>query len=121
MCAVSMVTDHYRDRWPSLFPINPLQPTSPPIDRIIISKEDWENYQKLKKAAEEYDKRNNEPECVKPGVEDWEKKIVEILTMHGILPPEEAKVSEINIPEAKTSKIKTPYPTIKKKDKGKTK
>jgi hypothetical protein len=97
MCAASMITDHYRNKWgqPNINPwpqpinlyIPQPQPQVPSVisDMMIISKKDWEEYQELKKKAQEYDKRTNQPDCVKPDVDEWEKKIVEVLIKRGIL------------------------------------
>jgi len=76
MCAVSMITDHYRGKWPSTFPA---------IEIISITRGQWDEYQKLKKAAEDYDKRTGQPDCVKPEVADWEKQIEEVLRKNGLI------------------------------------
>lgn len=74
MCVASMVTDHYQDKWPVYKPtFDPLPPIYPAFR--AITKEQWEEYQELKRKAEEYDKRNGEPECVKTGVAEWEAVI----------------------------------------------
>lgn len=66
MCTVSMVMDHYHDKWklggyvaPNTLPRITLFPTPPPT----ISKEEVEEFRKLLDRAREYDKRNNEPNC----------------------------------------------------------
>lgn len=68
MCAVSMITDHYRDKWP--LPTYPL--VQEPV-KIIITPEMFGEYMKLKQAAEEYDKRNNQEDCAKPEIAKWEE------------------------------------------------
>lgn len=67
MCVVSMVMDHYWDKWqdrqqpaigiyPPFFPnVAPAQPA--------ISPAEIEEFKKLLERAREYDKRNNEPDC----------------------------------------------------------
>lgn len=82
MCAVSMITDHYRDLWP-VQPLNPLAPYQ--ASKIHITLEQYHEYQKLKKAAEEYDTRTKQPDCVKPAVADWEKAIEDVLVKRGLL------------------------------------
>lgn len=78
MCVVSMVTDHYRERWtippmPEFFEKQPLLPIFPMP--ITITQEQWREYQELKRKAAEYDRRYNEPDCVKPDVLEWENSI----------------------------------------------
>lgn len=76
MCAVSMVTDFYRDKW------NPFDIST---NRIVITKQQWEEYLELKRRMEEYDKRTNQPDCIKPEVADWEKLMEDFLKRKGIL------------------------------------
>jgi hypothetical protein len=91
MCVVSMVTEHYIDKWrlyPTITPITPWVPNTlpntpnswPPYDKdrdnplpvIIappiapvpqISPEEVAEFRRLLDRAREYDKKNNEPEC----------------------------------------------------------
>lgn len=60
MCVVSMVMDHYHEKWsqppyknplPNIFPLSP------------ITNEEIAEFRKLLERAREYDKRNNEPDC----------------------------------------------------------
>lgn len=125
MCAVSFVTDHFRDKWPipprspSIpYPFEPYPPITPPspvgptipiqfppapapkpaptpapqIDpstiRFTITLEQWNEYQALKKKAEEYDKRTNQPNCAKEGVAEWEEAIKAYLIKTGLLTPD---------------------------------
>jgi hypothetical protein len=92
MCVVSMVTDHYRDKWPLPqypspgAPFIPSQPSQPfQLLPHLITKEQWDEYQELKRKAVEYDKRTNQPDCAKPEVEEWERAIESVLRKHGIL------------------------------------
>jgi len=73
MCAVSMISDYYRDKWPTISSL------------IQITQAQWDEYQELKRKAMEYDKRTGQPDCVKPEVEEWENKIVEVLKKKGLL------------------------------------
>lgn len=64
----------------------PIQPTRPggggypPITPgIAISLEQWQEYLELKRKAEEYDLRTNQPDCVKPDLEEWETKMKRFL------------------------------------------
>lgn len=80
MCVVSMVMDHYHDKWRKLVPpFNPLEPPSyigPPSKPDFpggnpvrrkpqkpISDEEIEEFRRLLERAREYDKRNSEPDC----------------------------------------------------------
>lgn len=56
MCVVSMVTDHYIDKWRQYQ--QDTITTTPGI-----SPQEVEEFRKLLERAREYDKRNNEPEC----------------------------------------------------------
>jgi hypothetical protein len=58
MCVVSMVMDHYWDKW-SPPPQLPTFPMVPPT----ITPEEVEEFRKLLERAREYDKKNNEPDC----------------------------------------------------------
>ena len=73
MCVVSMVMDHYWDKWnqppyqqPLPAPVNPFQ--SPPYIPLpqpqrIPTPEEIEEFRKLIERARDYDKRNKEPDC----------------------------------------------------------
>lgn len=68
MCVVSMIGDHYRDkwidRWPSI-PSWPAHSTELPISRAEFDelKRDVQELKELLKRAKEYDERNGEPDC----------------------------------------------------------
>lgn len=81
MCAVSAITDHYRDKWPTPDYSHPYQGGS----HVNISKQEWEEYQKLKRVMEEYDKKTKQPDCVKPEVAIWESLIEKVLREKGII------------------------------------
>lgn len=74
MCVVSMVGDHYADKWRNImqpqFPHVPQTPQQQFIIHTPISREEFdalkrdvEEMKALLKRAKEYDERNNEPEC----------------------------------------------------------
>lgn len=85
MCTVSMIMDHYGDKWRPLvqpwpepyqpWTTNPPQPqpqkalTPEDVARIlapkppVISAEEIAEFRRLLDRAREYDKRNNEPDC----------------------------------------------------------
>ena len=73
MCVVSMVSDHFMQKWPE-------------PNYIKITQAQWDEYQELKRKAAEYDKRTGQPDCVKPELDDWEKAMEEFLKKKGILP-----------------------------------
>ena len=76
MCVMSMVVDHYREKWtPVVIPMIPFPggaggigglpvtlfttpPQVPPITAAEI-----EEFRKLLERAREYDRKNNEPDC----------------------------------------------------------
>lgn len=86
MCVVSMITEHYQDRWipfvPRPWEIGPTNisyppPQSPNVDldkfnlfiknlqpkEPLITPEEVAEFRRLLERAREYDKRNNEPHC----------------------------------------------------------
>src|SRR5687768_2146887 len=80
MCTVSMIMDHYRDKWtqPPYWPQQPYFPPPPTKEIDIdmgkiaeflkpkppaITPEEIEEFRRLLDRAREYDKRNNEPDC----------------------------------------------------------
>ena len=60
MCVVSMVMDHYNQRWNELIQ-QPYQPNFP--REPVITDAEIREFRKLLDRAREYDKRNNEPDC----------------------------------------------------------
>lgn len=81
MCAVSMITDYYREKWPLPDYTKPL--TNP--NGVFITTDQWLEYLELKRRLSEYDKKTGQPDCVKPEVDEWEKKVIGILRKNGIL------------------------------------
>jgi hypothetical protein len=110
MCAVSAVTDYYRDKWPLVDYTYPqpgdwtntpvVWPNSMPKEvtpiTINITLEQWREYQELKRRMEEYDTKTGQPDCIKPEVAEWEKVIVRVLTERGILPAVDAPIMSVN-------------------------
>ena len=78
MCAVSFVSEHYRDKWG-------LPTVWESVGAMTISYEEWKEYQKLKKRAELYDQQTKQPDCQKPELIEWEQKMEEFLKKKGIL------------------------------------
>jgi len=93
MCVVSMITDHYREQWPMPGMYYMPEPVGyPTMTKIVdftppitITVEQWNEYRELKRKAEEYDARTGQPDCVKPGVEEWEKMIEAVLVKRGLI------------------------------------
>ena len=91
MCAVSAVTDYYRDKWfePGLpiWPAPQPQPYQPFVLKsdVTITQEQWNEYQELKRRMAEYDAQTNQPDCVKPEVAEMEKVIEDYLIKRGII------------------------------------
>jgi hypothetical protein len=115
MCVVSMVTDHYQEKW--RFPIMPLTPDDSrlfplvpnekpyvPLEGIdmdsimkklgqvptrMITEAEWLEYQSLKRKAEEYDARTNQPDCIKPELAEWENDMEAFLILMGLITEED--------------------------------
>lgn len=105
MCVYSMVTDHFRDMWtpgwkpgepyptlvPSPFPPTTIGPWTTPWSApdepktVEITLEEYEEYRRLKRNAEELDAVTGQPDCVKPEVAEWEAVIEAYLRKHGLL------------------------------------
>lgn len=78
MCAVSMVTDHFRDKWPpALLTTQQQVPYVAPPPQLTW--EQWSEYQTLKRKAAEYDARTGQAHCEKDGVADWEARVEQVL------------------------------------------
>lgn len=75
MCAVSAITDHFRDKW------NPLGDQN----KIVITQAQWDEYRELKRKMEDYDRRTKQADCVKPEVDKWEKAMEAFLIKRGII------------------------------------
>ena len=67
MCVVSMVGDHYADKWRDWAPTPGIAHPAPPQgvrrDEFDQFRRDVEEMKKLLKRAKEYDERNGEPDC----------------------------------------------------------
>lgn len=71
MCAVSAVTDYYREKWPiPVFPAIPVIPST-----ITITPEQFAEYLELKRRMEAYDAATHQPDCIKPEVAQWEQQV----------------------------------------------
>lgn len=71
MCVVSMIIDHYDDKWskppyivPNVVPGSPTYiPVYPQVPPKLPTQEEIDEFHRLLKRAREYDKKNNEPDC----------------------------------------------------------
>ena len=84
MCTVSMIMDHYGDKWSK--PPYQLQPVYPPAlawppltPEPRITQAELDEFRTLLERAREYDKRNNEPDCELESKKVKVKKLAEEL------------------------------------------
>ncbi len=69
MCVVSMISDHYREKYPQ-----PAQWNWPT----------WQEYQELKRKAEAYDRMTKQPDCEKGDLKQYEDAIKDFLAKNRI-------------------------------------
>jgi len=99
MCVVSMVGDHYNDKWKDWQPQSWPYPTTRPIQPVIspntnitwpqgVSQVEFDKLKsevlemkKLLERALEYDKKNNEPHCE---MEDKVKLLKQVAALVGV-------------------------------------
>lgn len=84
MCAVSMIYDHYHDKWdqwrrqmPNTLPTVPYIPSQPLVPQIPAA--DISEFYKLLERAREYDKKNNQPDCELESKKEKLRKLAEDL------------------------------------------
>lgn len=82
MCVVSMITDHYNDKWNDYlqkqlagYPGVYYVPPSPPP----ITPEEIAEFRQLLERAREYDKRTGQPDCELDSKKAAIKKVAELL------------------------------------------
>lgn len=74
MCVMSMVLDHYREKWAPLVPVQPLPPPTypfplfpvapePPVHVPLVSQEEVQELRRLLDRARKYDKEHAQPDC----------------------------------------------------------
>ena len=80
MCVVSMVMDHYHDKWRPLVP-QPLPYPYPVPAPSPITPAEVEEFRKLLERAREYDRKNNEPDCE---LEEKRKKVKDLADALGV-------------------------------------
>jgi hypothetical protein len=89
MCVVSMIFDHFGDKWGKWVPPAHPAPTYPvPMPYPVpvpapspISPEEVEEFRKLLERAREYDRAHSQPDCE---LEEKRKKVKELAEMLGI-------------------------------------
>jgi hypothetical protein len=91
VCTVSMIGDHYRDKWTypvTPTPLQPLRQVSPtyvlnvsPVTREEFDalKRDVEEMKALLKRAKDYDARNGEPDCEMDEKMDLLRKVAKLV------------------------------------------
>lgn len=88
MCVVSMIMDHYNDRW-----TQPQQPVRLPWMQqdppLLITKQELAEFRKLLDRAREYDKRMGEPDC------ELEEKKAKVLALAEELMPGDTVLNDI--------------------------
>lgn len=81
MCVVSMIMDHYNDKWPKPSEIKPYFPPQPIPYPNLPTQAEIDEFRKLLERAREYDKNNNEPDCE---LEEKKEKIRELAKLLGL-------------------------------------
>lgn len=88
MCVVSMIMDHYEDKWKHYVPQQPWTTgpgiyVVPPLTNEEINqiRQDAIELRKLLERAREYDRKNNEPDCE---LEEKRKKVKELAKLLGL-------------------------------------
>ena len=81
MCVVSMVAEHYRDKWYPQSDNMSWTITTPVVSQAEFDalKREVENMKALLKRAKEYDERNGEPDCEMDEKVALVKKVAEMV------------------------------------------
>lgn len=88
MCVVSMIMDHYSDKWGKFRPYfspfqnpEPWPPTQPATQPYVspIKQEEVDELRRLLGRARDYDRRNNEPDCELDEKKQTLKRVAEAL------------------------------------------
>ena len=80
MCVVSMIMDHYIDKWRPLTPTMPYRPApvvinvEPPITDAEIRE-----FRELLERARKYDREHNEPDCEMESKKNAIKELAKVL------------------------------------------
>lgn len=93
MCAVSIVMDHYHDKWkrwvtptpPPAIPIpQPIIPIIVPLGQLapsLLTREEIQEFRELLNRAREYDKKHNQENCE---LEDKKKRLKDLAKDLGV-------------------------------------
>ena len=100
MCVVSMVMDHYNQKWNELIqqPYQPNFPREPAITDAEIRE-----FRTLLARAREYDKRNNEPDCE---LEAKKQQLLDLAKQLGV----EIEIKEALAAEKNRAQAEEPFP-----------
>jgi hypothetical protein len=82
MCVVSMVMDHYLDKWKLTPPVFPLpSPTPSPfyVPAPAVTPGEVEELRRLLDRAREYDRRHSQPDCELEEKRQALRKLAELL------------------------------------------
>jgi len=87
MCAVSMITQYYSDKWNKWWPEEwaptSFVPAHPPtfldIGEVEALRKEVEDLKGLLKVAKKYDKDNNQPDCEKGDKVEIVKRVAELV------------------------------------------
>lgn len=80
MCTVSMVMDHYYEKWyPVVYPTQTPNVTIAVTGEPPITDEEIREFRKLLERAREYDRRMNQPDCEMAEKKDALKKLAKAL------------------------------------------
>lgn len=63
MCVVSMISDHYWDKWKDRTVPMPTPNVFPYVPEPAITDAEIKEFRELLERAREYDKKNNQPDC----------------------------------------------------------
>lgn len=80
MCAISMITDHYIDKWGEINKQN-LPYILPNVLQPKITPEEINEFHRLLDRAREYDKKHNQPDCE---LEEKKQKLIKLSEELGI-------------------------------------
>lgn len=75
MCAVSMIADHYHEKWQTYLP------SYSPLPVRIPTQAEIDEFHTLLAKARKYDKENNQPDCE---LEEKKQKLLTLATELGI-------------------------------------
>ncbi len=79
MCVMSMVMDHYSDKWQRVtLPLTPV-PSPLVIPASPITPQEVDEFRQLLERAREYDRKHGEPECELQEKRDRIKKLADEL------------------------------------------